>query len=333
VTQSQRGQMVLSHRRTGFHAPIRDALNRPSPRHLRAVSEPLDPFEALGRALRAATVAPDLGSALSAIASCLAEAVGARTALVVAADADGVEAEGVAGPLAPEEALQLAVHSAPGASHDVVIRYIGVSASFGLGAPKGAVLVVVADAEVGDSAWIAETVQAFAELAELCIVHAQRLHQAERHTDSDSLTGCLTRRAIERVLAAEIARVSRGETTFSIAFFDLDGFKRVNDEHGHVRGDAVLGAIGRALKDSARATDYVGRYGGDEFLAVLPGTDAEPAAAACARLLAGAAAAARVAGVPELGLSAGRATWRPGMQATALIEEADRAMFAAKRNR
>jgi len=305
-----------------------------SDRHLRVVPEEHGAFEALRHALRAAITAPDLASALDAIASCLVDAVGAHTAVVVAADDGGAHAEAAAGPMPAAEALHLAVHSEEGSEEDVVIRYIGLSASFGFGAPQGAVLVVLPTATAErNGARIAEIVQAFAELAELCVIQAQRLHQAERHSDDDALTSCLTRRAIERSLAAELARSSRTRAPFSIAFLDIDDFKRVNDEQGHIRGDAVLSAVGAALKDASRATDFVGRYGGDEFLVVMPATAAGSAIAACDRLAGGVAGALRQADLPVLRLSYGIATWAPGDAATKLIERADRAMFDAKRSR
>jgi diguanylate cyclase (GGDEF)-like protein len=114
---------------------------------------------------------------------------------------------------------------------------------------------------------------------------------------------------------------------------DIDDFKRVNDEQGHVRGDAVLNAVGCALMDASRTTDFVGRYGGDEFLVVMPATDATCAAAACERLASGVAGALQGADLPKLALSYGVATWAPGSNATDLIEQADRAMFDAKRAR
>jgi diguanylate cyclase (GGDEF)-like protein len=301
-------------------------------RHLRAVSEEHDAFDALRYALRAAISAPDLESALDAIARCLVSAVGAHTAVVVVSGPGGAHAEAEAGSMEATEALHLAVHSEEGGDDDVVIRYIGLSANFGFGAPQGAVLVVLPTATAArDGANTAEIVQAFAELAELCVIHAQRLRQVERHSDDDALTLCLTRRAIEQSLTAELARSNRTQVPFSIAFLDIDDFKRVNDDQGHVRGDAVLSAVGSALLQTSRATDFVGRYGGDEFLVVMPATDAESAVVACDRLATGVTAALVQAELPELRLSYGTATWTAGEGATELIEQADRAMFAAKR--
>jgi diguanylate cyclase (GGDEF)-like protein len=303
-------------------------------RHLRVVAGEPGALDALRHALRAAIAAPDLSSALDAIARCLVSAVGAHTAVVVAAGTAGAHAEAAAGPMDAAEALHLVVHSEEGGEEDVVIRYIGLSASFGFGAPQGAVLVVLPTATAErNGAHIAEIVQAFAEVAELCVIHAQRLHQVERHSDDDTLTRCLTRRAIERSLSAELARSNRTQAPFSIAFLDIDDFKRVNDEQGHVRGDAVLSAVGGALQDASRSTDFVGRYGGDEFLVVMPATDAASAVAACDRLAAGVSVALQDADLPRLRLSYGIATWAPGSGATDLIEQADRTMFEAKRSR
>jgi hypothetical protein len=123
-------------------------------RHLKAVPEELDPLEALGRALGEAAAAPDLGSAFGAIAGWLAQAVGARTALVIAAD--------------PENDIL--------ARHLAGLRDAHAPAA---GPPRGAVVVVVPSAGANDEAQITDVVHAFAQLAELCVAHALRLQHAD----------------------------------------------------------------------------------------------------------------------------------------------------------
>jgi len=327
--------MVLSHRRTGCLNRFATLVDQPA-RHLHAVPGELDPIEALGRALGEAATAPDLRGAFGAIAGWLAPAVGAKAALIVAAGPEGQDSEASAGPVDPVTAVRDAVNADTSPSEDVLIRYLaGLNEARRAGpeAPHGAVVVVLPSTDDGDERQITSIVHAFAELAELCVAHAVRLHHAQTNVDTDPLTGCLTRRALDRAIAAELRRSERSGDAFSIAFFDIDGFKRVNDDRGHLEGDAVLGAVGAALGRSARATDQVGRYGGDEFVLVMPGTDAAAAGHACQRLVADVAAAARAERTPALGLSFGTATWTAGVEAAALIDEADRAMFRTRRAR
>jgi diguanylate cyclase (GGDEF)-like protein len=86
----------------------------------------------------------------------------------------------------------------------------------------------------------------------------------------DSLTGLFNRRYIERRLADEIARSQRSGRPLTVILFDLDGFKQVNDTHGHAAGDDLLRAFAEKLGKATRGSDVAGRYGGDEFLAILP---------------------------------------------------------------
>jgi len=100
----------------------------------------------------------------------------------------------------------------------------------------------------------------------------------------DALTNLLNRGAILEVLASELARARRERTPLSVIMADVDHFKRVNDTHGHLAGDAVLREIARRMGEQLRPYDAVGRYGGEEFLVVLPGCTDEEALEVAERL-------------------------------------------------
>ncbi len=103
-------------------------------------------------------------------------------------------------------------------------------------------------------------------------------------TRTDALTGLPNRRAMEERLEAEAARAAAGAPGFAVAMADLDRFKTINDRHGHEAGDAVLERVGRALADGLRGYDIVARWGGEEFLVLFPGADADAAHEAAERL-------------------------------------------------
>jgi len=96
-----------------------------------------------------------------------------------------------------------------------------------------------------------------------------RLSDATRNADLDALLPVLNRRAFSRELDRVIAIVRRYGTPSSLLYFDLDGFKRVNDTHGHAAGDALLAHFARLLSSHIRDTDVVARLGGDEFAVIL----------------------------------------------------------------
>ena len=114
--------------------------------------------------------------------------------------------------------------------------------------------------------------------------HAKRFAREAHRSLHDALTGLPNRRAYEERLPIETARSRRYDRPLALCFLDLDGFKEINDRHGHVVGDKVLQAVAGAIRQ-ARLSDDVFRIGGDEFAVLLPGCSREEAESAIARLL------------------------------------------------
>jgi diguanylate cyclase (GGDEF)-like protein len=145
--------------------------------------------------------------------------------------------------------------------------------------------------------------------------------------DVDGLTGCLNQRAFGRSMDEHCTSTQPGATT-ALIIIDLDHFKQVNDSHGHIAGDMVLGLVAEALRHAVRADDLVARIGGDEFAVIAPGLRADAALALadrCRRAIVQAAASWQVTG--SVGVVAVPAPTDP----VALYELADRASYEAKR--
>jgi len=150
----------------------------------------------------------------------------------------------------------------------------------------------------------------------------------------DGLTGAWNRRAIFDILQNELARSSRTGEPLIVLMADLDGFKPVNDRFGHLAGDAVLRQVATRMRASVRRYDAVGRYGGDEFLIVLPGSELPGGLDQAVRIRhAIAAEAFQVGDIPiELTCSFGAACALPPAirRADDLVREADAALYRAK---
>jgi diguanylate cyclase (GGDEF)-like protein len=162
-----------------------------------------------------------------------------------------------------------------------------------------------------------------------------RITDLEARIDIDPLTNTLNRRGFERELKRSLAYVKRYGTSAALIYIDLDGFKPVNDRHGHAAGDAVLKAAAATLLRSVRASDVVGRIGGDEF-AVLLWNVSGPAAAAKALALETAIYATPVncgASTLVVGASAGTALLGALDTAAEVLARADAAMYARKSER
>jgi diguanylate cyclase (GGDEF)-like protein len=162
-----------------------------------------------------------------------------------------------------------------------------------------------------------------------------RLHRiVERQALVDGLTGLANRRHCDDSLSAEIARAQRLDTPFTLVLADLDDFKAVNDRHGHAVGDDVLRGFASVLRTTVRDTDLAGRWGGEEFLLLLPGTDsagalhlAERVRTALAERTFRGGAGATIAVTCSFGV----AEHRPGGDGRELLASADRALYRAKR--
>ena len=163
---------------------------------------------------------------------------------------------------------------------------------------------------------------------------AERMGQAWTLATIDLLTGALNRQALLARLEDELTRAARYGRPCSVILVDLDHFKRVNDTHGHAAGDAVLREVADVLTGNVRNTDFVGRYGGEEFMVVMPETDADAAAATAEKLrrLVGSRQVRLDDGhVLAVTLSAGVAGGLgPLLQIDALIRDADAALYTAK---
>jgi diguanylate cyclase (GGDEF)-like protein len=151
----------------------------------------------------------------------------------------------------------------------------------------------------------------------------------ERYATEDELTGAPNRRVFHERLESEVDRCGRQGTALCVVFVDIDFFKKINDEYGHQVGDAVLKEIYARLEETLRAYDFVGRYGGDEFVMALPGTDAEGGVAAAERLRESVrnGALGKLAGVT---ISLGVAQLEQDMYADMLLRHADLALYRAK---
>ena len=153
-----------------------------------------------------------------------------------------------------------------------------------------------------------------------------------REALKDSLTGMLNHRALQDRLREELARAARTETPLAVLALDVDGFKAVNDAHGHAVGDDALRRIAAAMRDELRASDVCGRVGGDEFVIVLPGADVGTAAGVAERLRSRVVRTAAAVDLP-LTVSIGVAGFpRHSTDQDALLHYADSAMYWSKSN-
>ena len=168
--------------------------------------------------------------------------------------------------------------------------------------------------------------------AATAIEAARLFEQAEERGKTDPLTLLPNRRDLDRALGAEVARAQRYDRPLAVAMIDIDHFKAVNDGAGHARGDEILQETAAVMRALLRNVDIIYRYGGEEFLAVMPETDAESAFELCDRLRLAVSQRVSVRGGEMLTISCGVAAFpRDGIDARGLVTAADDALYRAKR--
>ena len=187
---------------------------------------------------------------------------------------------------------------------------------------------------LGDSSFeVRRKLSAAAAFLSVAVNNAQLFREIREHGMKDGLTGCYNRTHTLDILQAEASRARRTNAALSVVMFDVDNFKAINDEHGHGGGDVVLGTIGQRLRELLRKSDVRCRYGGDEFLIVLPETGGE-GAARVGEFLRAEIQQLRVCPAGQhvpLTASVGVATTQNVLESVdGLIDRADRALYEAK---
>jgi diguanylate cyclase (GGDEF)-like protein len=166
-----------------------------------------------------------------------------------------------------------------------------------------------------------KTLEAIAGLATAACRNAEAYEHVQHVARTDALTGLLNHGAMQVRIREEIARARRDGHPLGAVILDLDDFKGVNDTQGHAAGDELLRSVAHALQGELRPYDQVARYGGDEFVLLLPGSDEATTSAVAERCR------DAIGGKCSIGVAA----WHEGLDANGLHEQADRALMLAKR--
>lgn len=180
-----------------------------------------------------------------------------------------------------------------------------------------------------------QAAEAMASLAATGLEKVRLLSQLRNAADMDLVTGVHNHRYLQERMRQEVARSARSHSPFTVLMLDLDRFKPVNDRHGHADGDRVLHTIGATITAHVRTSDVVARYGGDEFVVLMPDTPVEYADQVARRIVA--AIVERRHQMSDgsevgVGVSAGLAVYpTDGRTSAQLLQASDAAMYAAKR--
>lgn len=172
-------------------------------------------------------------------------------------------------------------------------------------------------------------------IEDFCLLKKTALRDLINAAIYDNLTGLYSRNILETRLQEEFRRARRYDVPLSVLFIETDAFKEINDTYGHLEGDRALAFIGRFIQNHVREVDFPARYGGDEFMVILPHTGGETALGLAHRIHSDIGEAQKNAGLRvRITISIGVGTLTPKMKnAENLIEAADRATYKAKTNK
>ena len=289
----------------------------------------------------------DLDDVLTRTLEAATEATGSDAALVWLANASGppmvatlglskeeAERQAIAGPPNGRRAraIEISYRYGPdelGGNGDLIRAGLAVPMPMVPGADETGYLAVFSrdEAELGDDA--IDELEQLAERAGPAIENAQRFREARQLADLDALTGLHNRRYFHETLAREVARAHRYNRDLALVVFDLDDFKAINDEIGHLAGDSVLADAAARVRDVVRSADIACRVGGDEFAVVLPESTLRDADQLYRRIQ-HAVSAQPIGEIGRIVFSAGVAELRPEDDAVSFFQRADDALYRAK---
>jgi len=180
----------------------------------------------------------------------------------------------------------------------------------------------------------AQVAELFANQVAIVLDNSRRVEQMEKQAITDELTGLYNRRAFASLAEKEVGRARRYQRPLALILFDIDHFKNVNDTHGHLMGDQVLRILTEKVTMTTRSTDIVCRYGGEEFIVLMPEAGREEAMAMAERLreMVSGITVVTPGGTLSLTISLGMAEFEAGSDETLenLIHRSDKAMYEAK---
>jgi diguanylate cyclase (GGDEF)-like protein len=310
---------------------------------------------ALARAAHALNVSLELQEVLDTLAREAGMAVGGGISGVYLLDADG-SATATAGHNTPPEWFGARIAPGEGIAGQVLatgrpvttadydadvtlpaeIDLPGVKAGVGVpmrwnGALRGALSIGFPERRTATREDF-DVLEAIADLAVVACHNAEVYAHVRTAASTDALTGLLNHGAMQVRVREEIARAARDGAPLCCVLIDLDDFKRVNDELGHPAGDALLRRVADALRAEVRPYDQVARYGGDEFVIVLPATEESEARTVAERVRDRVRSGAPSGPDGKIGnCSIGVSAWEAPMSADDLLAAADRALLLAKR--